>query len=285
MFPRVLAFIGLACVASAIFTAGCGDASTAGADVATPTLIQAFTPDASDASPPIDALPAAVAVQTTRGSSLCHATSTSCYPDDLVNACDLGPAAGDANILDAGEGGIACHVVQGSKGVAPACLPAGFGLDNSTCLLPTDCAVGHECVGSGACHQYCCDGNSACSANEFCDIQPTTHDPNLLVPVCMPEFPCTLLDNDSCPANQQCAVVRDDGSTSCIAIGPQRDGQSCEDAHCERGFMCLGPEGSRRCATLCYTASTTGCEATFGAAKTCTGALPLFLSPTVGVCQ
>jgi hypothetical protein len=295
MFPRVLALIGLAGIAPIMLAAGCGDAPTPASDTGTPTQIRPFAPDASDAASAPNASNAGhpdgaslqpAVVSATTGSSLCHYSSTvfppDCYPDDLVNACDLGIGSGGDG---GGPGGAACHVVEGSFGAHPTCLPAGFGLNNSTCAAPTDCAVGHECVGAGTCHQYCCGGNTECSVNEFCDVQSTTQDPDLVVPVCMPEIPCVLLDNDSCPSGQQCSVVKDDGSTSCVLVGPQTEGQLCEDAHCERGLLCLGPEGARRCATLCYTASPTACKTEHGTTKTCAGALPLFLSPTVGVCQ
>lgn len=295
MLPRVLLFLRLAVPVAAVFAAGCGDSPSA-PEPAPPeaTLIRAYGPDGSDTSNATtangggDAVPAmaepdaaAAPPPVLRGNLLCRAPVAGCYPDDVINACDPaldgGTSGADAN----GEFAAGCHVAPDATSV---CLPGGGGMKNSSCAGPSDCAAGHECVGAGSCHRYCCSGDSECALNEFCDIQPMVQSPQTLVPVCMTKLPCTLLDSDACQPNQQnqqCGVVREDGSTSCLAVGTAMESAPCEDDHCGRGLVCLGAQGARHCAKLCY-------KGIFGQCKkeqNCLGALPLFLNPTVGVCQ
>ncbi|HEX4048081.1 MAG TPA: hypothetical protein VH309_09625 [Elusimicrobiota bacterium] len=291
MFPRPAAFIALAtsvayaasaASAAALLSAGCGTGVEA-ANTATPTVIQPFTPDASDAGGSDEIPQGAALAQTVQGSPLCHATYTTCFPDDAINACDFPVDGGSADAGAAADDGAApaCHVVAGAA--VPECIPAGLGLTNATCSQSTDCAAGHECIGSGSCRHYCCGGTSACQVNEFCDVQPTAEDPAVVVPVCMPEVPCVLLqDQYDCPATQQCSVVREDGSTSCVNVGTAKDGESCDAQHCARGLVCLGASGSATCAPLCYTAGPDSCATT---GRTCVATLPLFRTEAVGVCQ
>ncbi len=220
------------------------------------------------------------------GNALCNANPlTGCYPDTTYDACDL-PTDGGAPDASA-DGGMhypgSCHVVTEGTEVVTVCLPSKLqGMYASTCTQSTDCAPGWECMSGGTCRHYCCGGNSACSDNQFCDVQPTAMDPNTRVPVCLAEFPCTLLDPDSCLSGQQCSVVKEDGTTSCVTLGPQGDGQSCEVEHCQAGFVCLGTMGNRACAPLCSTVAATN-PCTGG--RSCIGTLPLFKDATVGACQ
>jgi hypothetical protein len=163
-------------------------------------------------------------------------------------------------------------------------MPAGLGLDGALCHDGNDCAPGYECVGdAGAatvCRHYCCAGNSACRVDQFCDIQQTAGGLAMNVPVCMPVRQCDLLQPLACPANQTCAVVREDGSKSCVALGDAMTGQSCETEHCAAGLMCLGAT-ARTCYALCQVNLPGQCPA----AQSCKGGPPLFLDPGVGVCQ
>jgi hypothetical protein len=164
----------------------------------------------------------------------------------------------------------------------------------STCTHSTECSPGYECVAGGTCRHYCCSGNSACSENQFCDAQPMAESPGTLVPVCLAQQTCVLLNDGTCPATEQCSVVRDDGATSCVALGTAQEGQPCEQEHCARTLVCLGPQGSdpttglsmRRCQQLCLIGDPMGCKSTGGR---CIGALPLFPNPfpnpAVGICQ
>jgi hypothetical protein len=263
------------------------------------------TPDAGSdgaaADAPIDS-PIAVSYQ---GNPLCNASTAigGCYPDDSVTpvaACNSSNALGDAGSA------VACHVQSAADGPHAICLPAGSGMNGSACIAPTDCAPGLECVGAGVCRPYCCAGESHCSVSdagapdsqaglggEFCDIQSAMGSPPTKVPVCMPVHTCDLWSQvqgqNACGHGETCAVVREDGTTSCVGVGAAMMGDACDAEHCGPGLVCLGAAGQRRCYTLCPTqdagypsAPMTG-SCTPG--QTCKGGLPLFPDPNVGICQ
>jgi hypothetical protein len=313
MFSPSRAFVTSALLALATaLAAGCDGVNVAGASSddtpdARVTVVTAYG-DASDAgateaSAAGDMVAAAPALSY-QGSPLCNASRSTgcCYPDDPTNAQACAQAAcqttpdGGAPEAASGAGAyievsLGCHVTPaepspdtspGSTSVSPVCLPGGQGVDGFPCKGPDDCAPAYECVGATTptCQRYCCGGNDACVSLQFCDIQPTALSPATKVPVCMPMQPCTLLDNLSCPSGETCAVVRDDGSTSCVAIGEAVRGQSCETDHCASGLVCLGTPGTRSCYTLCHT-SKTECSSP----QKCQGGLPLFPDPDVGICQ
>jgi hypothetical protein len=295
MLPRVVVVIGWALGWPLLF-AGCGDRGfSSNPTQGTPTGIQAYEPDAADAGVLEDATaPVASPALPYQGSSLCRASrgGSGCYPDDMINACDftIDPDAPDGAV-DAGFNvAPACHVVAGGLIPQTTCLPSTVpGMYASTCANSTECSPGYECVAGGTCRHYCCAGNSACSENQFCDVQPMAESPQTLVPVCLAQIPCVLVPlaacsalSDGCPPSDQCSVVRDDGATSCVAVGTAQDGDLCEQEHCARGLVCLGPLGSRRCEPLCCTADPSACK---GSNRTCIGTLPLFPNPTVGACQ
>jgi hypothetical protein len=301
MLSRAAVFTGFYCFARAassvsaalgvvtLLSTGCSSASSTDPRPLPPTRFVAFEPDASDASAPEDASSTVLLPAVYLGNPLCQASrSPGCYPDDVANPCEL---AADTVDLDGGldaalATALACHVV--GQGGGTVCWPAGYGM-NSSCTKPTDCAAGHECVAGGTCRHYCCAGNISCNVGQFCDVQPTEADPNTLVPVCLPEIPCVLLDDSTCRPTQQCSIVRDNGTTSCVDLGTAGDGESCDVEHCAKGLVCVGATGARVCATLCHTPSTTATtnvRVPCGPAKpSCVGTLPLFRDPTVGVCQ
>ena len=196
MLPRAVVFIGWALVGPLLF-AGCGDREVPSTPPATPTGIRAYEPDAADAGIPDDALPVAPAAVAApalvQGNALCNASRVSgCYPDDMINACDLPPDAGssdgdvdaDLNVAPA------CHVVGDGPTLHTECEPSTVaGMYASICTRSTECSPGYECVEGGTCRHYCCSGNSACSTNQFCDVQPVEQSPTTLVPVCLTELP------------------------------------------------------------------------------------------------
>jgi hypothetical protein len=263
-----------------------------------------YSPDASDAGAPETSV---MDVQTAvtpvvMGNPLCqYSTSGSlCSPDSFSVCAPTGSGApADAGLADAYGGYAAvfgCHVAPAmvavpdatsaalltTPAVAPACLPAGLGVDGVPCDSPSDCAPGYECVGTnhGACRHYCCGSSTpACLLSDFCDVQQTVQAPMLTVPVCMPIQPCQLLPN-SCPSNETCAVVREDGTKSCVAVGNATAGQSCDTQHCASGLVCLGTTGARTCYTLCAMKANS-CTAP----QTCKGGPPLFVDPGVGICE
>jgi hypothetical protein len=220
------------------------------------------------------------------GSPLCSTapSPSDCQPDDPTGTQACQRAAGSDGTT------LACHVAalnefDGGTIVItmgqPTCLPAGTGTKGQTCYLPKDCAPGLECVGTGTCQPYCCGGNSKCGQDAFCDIQPVTAFTWTKVPVCMPLRACTLFQY-SCDLGETCAVVKADGTTSCVAAGTAQAGDSCDTSHCGLGLACLGASGARRCYKLCRTATMPpACPL----AQTCKGGLPLFPDPDFGICQ
>lgn len=249
---------------------------------------------------------AGAAATTKLGSALCNATtSTTCVPDgqdDMTSKCDVvyggtgGAGAGSSGDDDGGAGVpidagavaplLACHVTLPDAGAvaAPECLPAGQGKNGASCKTSVECASGFECVGdsmnAGICRQYCCV--NACDDNSFCDVQPERANPAVHVPVCEPVQHCGLLASPSdCNGDETCAIVNDDdGTTSCVQIGPAKVGESCDETHCGRNLTCLGAEGARKCVALCDK-SKSSCSA----AQTCVGSAPLIHDMGIGVCQ
>ena len=254
--------------------------------------------DAPAAEGGTEAMTAAAVYQ---GNPLCNASpATSCCYPDALSVC--GPAACESSTdggADAFGGGYSqqvvygCHLVPGPlpasttggsaavQAVTPSCTPGGLGLDGALCHDPGDCAPGYECVGTvGTCRHYCCGGNGACRVDQFCDIQRTTSGSTMNVPVCVPTRQCDLLQPGTCPSGETCAVVREDGSLSCVTVGNAMAGQSCQAEHCASGLVCLGA-ATRTCYALCQVGKANQCPAS----QTCKGGLPLFVDPSIGVCQ
>ena len=278
-----------------------GRAPDAGADA---SLIAA--PSSSDGAtsgpPPGTGTADAGTASPSSGNPLCFfaygsdAGAHACQPDpeppsNLCPGGDAGwyiPPPSD----DAGEGGApsgpACHVIANGQ----TCLPAGSGGDGAQCQTSTDCAVSFECVGSpGQCRHYCCGGNSACdnasaqtAGATFCDVAVMTTG-GLSVPVCEPVRNCNLLlmgtGAGTCPGGETCAVVKDDGTTSCVPIGAVGIRGSCDVYHCAAELTCLGAVGSRTCYQLCQVDSPTACPS----GTTCTSSAQLFSNANIGICQ
>jgi hypothetical protein len=202
--------------------------------------------------------------------------------DDDAGEWSDGSSGGSGNIAPAETTGPACHVAAPDAGELQTCTAAGAGTDGTECRASTDCANGYECVGSpGQCRHYCCAGNAVCDVTylpSFCNPEPVVSG-GFSVPVCIPISGCSLFGQ--CPAGQTCAVVTDDGTTSCVPIGPQGVGQECDTADCAAGLTCIGTVGSRVCYELCHVASTSECPA----GTTCTGSAQLFQDPQFGICR
>jgi hypothetical protein len=221
------------------------------------------------------------------GSPLCKATTASCSPDSYVAmvAGDPGPMTtcngGDAGAPDpdggAEAGPTSCRVNAGGGNLEPTCVPAGYGHDGDTCATGADCAPGFDCTGSGTCRSYCCQGQCL-EKTQFCDVQPM-YTSTALVPVCMPVVACKLLEATGCPASQTCSIVRDDGTTSCVATGPAGVGDSCDTAHCAVGLVCLGQPSVRFCFQLCDLTNPQ-CPANTQCKQDA-----LSKEPTVGICE
>jgi hypothetical protein len=264
--------------------AACGVQSSNDSSGATGPTPNPYVPDASDAGEPVDAPSDTVVAQAFKGSPLCSVSSSTCDPDEPTTAAACRYDAG-ASSSTPGAALMGCHVQGGDASAAQlACLPAGLHLDGYACTRASDCLPTYECTGDGTCRHYCCEGNAHCPRSpqdEFCDIQPLAADPTTLVPVCVATRTCTLLDATGCASSETCAVVREDGTTSCVAVGLANAGDECDDTHCGRNLVCLGGAGERRCSALCHTGSSDECTAP----QVCKGGLPLFPDPTIGICQ
>ncbi len=238
------------------------------------------------------------------GSPLCHATVHTCFPDLPSVAAQDGGATADASPTplsmacgEAADGGdaataaadgaypaVACRVrASGASTSAPICSASGGGVDGASCMTGADCGPGFDCTGAGVCRKYCCQGECSGkmngSNNFFCDIVPLTEE-TTLVPACVPVKACSLLEPKSCPDTKEtCAIVKDDGTTSCVAAGSAGQGDSCDEAHCSAGLVCLGRPGVRQCFQLCKMQ-----ESTCPTGLTCK-ANALSHDPSVGICQ
>ena len=212
-------------------------------------------------------------------SELCG-TSGVCTPDD-PNPMGCSPAgaeppgvdasvaeAGDADPGEAGpDAGVppppkyGCGVQeQGGKPVA-SCQPAGSGESGSPCVAQSDCVPGLACVAEGStasCRPYCCSELTQCAKGTFCAERPMKGATPLNVPVCIPADDCSLDEPYPCPAGKKCkckpgtacAVVKDDGTTSCLVPGQGRAGETCP---CAAGYVCS--KSINTCLKLCSTAS------------------------------
>jgi hypothetical protein len=175
----------------------------------------------------------------------------------------------------------ACHVTKTANGaVAPTCTASGASA--GACGTSAICKAGFECIGAqaGECRRYCCD-SAACDPATFCDVQAIVST-DVIVPVCMPIVNCELLSAASpCRDTQQCGIVdQTKGTTSCIDVGPRKEGEECETDHCDRGLVCLGTTGSRKCFQLCQTNDTSSC--TMG--QRCLTNSVVFKGADVGIC-
>jgi hypothetical protein len=300
MSPRITIYAALA-LAILVPAAACNVAPPSAAeDLTVPHPVGVDGGDAASVAVDAGGEAQTAAAPTTQGSPLCNASLTGgCYPDDPTTAmaCSLAP---DGGVYNAAAGydnaALACRVVATTPDAtgatqSPACVPAGNAGDGSWCKSSSECQAGFDCVGSGTCQHYCCSGNTECGpelpvavADQFCDIQATTQATGVEIPVCMPIHPpggCQLLAANVCAATETCSVVRDDGSTSCVAIGDAKAAQSCDKDHCAASLVCLGTLGARTCYQLCDTSTAQQCSTT----QQCKGGLPLFPDPTIGICQ
>ena len=228
------------------------------------------------------------AARGSNGNPLCsQIVGSECVPDTATGCGPRGQGDAGFEAVDVdGDApqpnhGMACHVVPVDGGAAPLCSAAGQGEDGAECIQSADCAVGFECVGSpGQCRRYCCNGQDSCGGDgrQFCDIQARAEQGNK-VPVCMPVRSCALLGS-GCPQGQTCAIVLEDGTTSCVGIGSAQAGESCEEEHCAENLTCLGQRERRRCYKLCEKTASMACSND----ERCKGAAPLFQDPGVGIC-
>ncbi len=206
-------------------------------------------------------------------SPLCTHDQFACEPDKELSCSGA----------DAGTPTESCRMHLGGA----TCSPVGPKSAGTLCASSEECAAGLACTGKpGTCRHYCCEGK--CGPKEFCTLekrveaQVTDNAYLARAPVCLPTRACKLLaSKETCGLDETCAVVDDNGATSCVAIGMAKVGESCELQNCEAGSMCLGTIGSRTCLQICETSNLTACEK----GEKCKGSAPLFQEAGVGVCE
>lgn len=170
-----------------------------------------------------------------------------CMLGDPMNAC---PPPGDPMGPPA-----SCQIVPTKDGVKAMCLPPGMFQEGEPCESATNCAPGLGCARKesnvGVCLPYCCNDIESCAAGTYCMPTPMAEDAlgpePLRIPVCVPVVPCKLLDDSMCTQGRTCALVRADGTTSCVEPGPGKEGEACP---CSAGHVCV--LSSNTCRQLCH---------------------------------
>jgi hypothetical protein len=206
---------------------------------------------------------------------LCGGSSPMCSPDLGSTDCTQGgpgnPGGGtsDASVY-------ACQLVPNNGALEAKCGIAGTAVDGQPCTAQTPCAAGFGCIGTGSasiCRQYCCDDLEACAQDTYCDIAPVV-DVQLPVPVCVPATNCELLNDATCPTGLTCAIVRQDGTTSCIVPGT---GVAHDPCPCAPGYTCSPTDHT--CLQLCHTSIAGEC----GPNGSCQGGAVQY-PPGIGIC-
>ncbi|MDI1448032.1 hypothetical protein [Polyangium sp. 6x1] len=151
---------------------------------------------------------------------------------------------------------VSCQIVPTPMGASAQCLTPGTFKSGDPCTRTSDCAPGLGCALTGAsvgsCRPYCCGAVEDCPANTYCAPAPMADDTAnaapLPIPVCIAATECTLLDDTSCPQGLTCTLVREDGTTSCVAPGAGTLDGACP---CAAGYLCVAAFNS--CRALCHT--------------------------------
>lgn len=188
---------------------------------------------------------------------------TGCLPGVDAAPCALGAAGAggtggqDENAL----GDCRLELDDASNSLQGTCGPTGASNEGEPCASNADCAPGLACVvdNIAVCRSYCCGDLEACPSGTFCQPMPvpeTTADAELAlrVPVCVPATTCTLLDDTACGEDEICAIVRVDGTTSCVEPGTGKLDDPCP---CAEGFVCATADN--RCLQLCRTGRSGDC--------------------------
>lgn len=210
-----------------------------------------------------------------------------CTPGQDDESCAFDEGSGGA----AGEGGAAesataCQLEYQSDAGAfeGRCTAAGEAEMGESCFTNADCGSGLACVGElGACRPYCCGALEECPDDTFC--RPTAWAESLdygageiEIPVCWPATSCTLLEDSACPDGEVCAIVRVDGTTSCVTPGAGGRGDPCAKIDdCAGGLVCSIPKGE--CLQLCRISRASECDE----GESCQGGSTMY-PPGFGIC-
>jgi hypothetical protein len=207
---------------------------------------------------------------------LCGGSQATCSPDPGSTDCAPGgnPGMGGAP-SDGGATKLACQLIADNGQVVSKCGMAGTAGKNDPCNQATDCQAGYGCGATdltGVCRQYCCGDPESCPDDTYCT--PTKMaESDQQVPLCAPLKSCKLLaDAAYCDPGQTCAIVRNNGATSCVTPGTNTEGEPCP---CAAGYMCSNATGT--CLKLCHLGGT---ECGSGTCQGGTAPYP----PDIGVC-
>jgi hypothetical protein len=204
--------------------------------------------------------------------SLCgldeSSTEIACVPGGAAERCAPG---GDPGV--GGAGGEAaqtlfCQLTFEADQPVPVCAEVGTAGFEDACNETLPCGPGLACVKAqdsasvGQCLWYCCGDVEECplvsagdESNTYCAPNPLLEQPEHVVPVCQPTVECQLLGS-TCGAGEKCAVVRLDGTTSCVP--EDGDGELCEPCPCAEGYACH--QLSQTCQKICHTSTAYGDE-------------------------
>jgi hypothetical protein len=209
---------------------------------------------------------------------LCGGSQQTCSPDPGSDDCTLGGLGVDGGASDASV--VTCQLVPSGGVVASVCGASGPSDVNGQCAGVSDCQAGLGCATSGepdagsTCRPYCCDSLESCPSGTYCTTEGMGNAPKYPIPVCIDVTTCELLTNKGCMDGQVCAIVRADGTTSCVTPGNGTAGESCP---CAGGYTCSWADNT--CLELCSTLALSPC----GPAAFCEGGVAQFHA-NVGYC-
>ncbi|UQA61010.1 hypothetical protein [Polyangium aurulentum] len=201
-----------------------------------------------------------------------------CMSDDGALGCSLSGKDPD----DEPGPRVSCQIVPESDGPTAVCMMAGSKQAEEVCVSASSCAPGLGCVAIGAgvsvCRPYCCNDPEACPSGTYCAPMPMAEDSAspepMQIPVCIPPSNCTLLDDAACPDGLSCAIVRTNGTTSCVTPG---EGELDEPCPCAAGYVCA--KELNKCLQLCHAGSNSDCPAGM-ICQSGSGGVP----PNFGIC-
>ncbi|WP_437305252.1 hypothetical protein [Sorangium sp. So ce388] len=174
-----------------------------------------------------------------------HLCGEGCTPGGDPTECSSSGSA-DSSSSTGGSSAqtLHCQLTLVDGEATPGCGPVGRFAAGGPCHRGSDCAFGLGCAAldgeGGVCRQYCCGNVESCAPGTYCDERPMAEsvvegsDP-VPIPVCVPAVNCELLNDSACPAGLTCTIVREDGTTSCVAPGVGRADEVCP---CAPGFVC-----------------------------------------------
>jgi hypothetical protein len=168
-------------------------------------------------------------------------------------------AATDIGMSDEPKISQSCYIKPApTTGVVTECAPIGPGAEGSACNDSHECGALMACIEvnqKSVCRAVSCGLPPLCLKGTYHQEAPlrvngaTRRDLN--VPVCLPVDDCTLLAPNACPNGKVCAVVGNEGETTCMDPGSTKVGESCDDTNrCAEGLLCS--KFSNQCVRICH---------------------------------